>query len=115
MTALSDSSTYVARVTVQGLIRNDQERTKALDRLAKSNARAVILHVDSPGGTAAGAEQLYDSLRRSPRKKPMVVVVDGLAASGGYIAALSATTWSHAAPRWSARSACCSSIRSSPA
>jgi protease-4 len=81
---------YVARVTIRGLIRNDQERTEALDRLAKSQARAVVLHIDSPGGTAAGAEQLYDSLRAVAAKKPMVVVVDGLAASGGYIAALSA-------------------------
>jgi protease-4 len=80
---------YLARVSIRGLIRNDQERTEALDRLAKSNARAVILHIDSPGGTAAGAEQLYDSLRAVAAKKPMVVVVDGLAASGGYIAALS--------------------------
>jgi protease-4 len=84
------TGSYVARVTIRGLIRNDQERTEALDRLAKSKARAVIVRVDSPGGTAAGAEQLYDSLRSIAGKKPMVVVVDGLAASGGYIAALSA-------------------------
>ena len=44
----------------------------------------------------------------------MVVVVDGLAASGGYIAALSSEHASHATPRWSARSACCSSFRISP-
>ena len=81
---------YIARVAVRGLIRNDQERSEALDRLAKSSARAVIVHVDSPGGTAAGAEQLYASLRAIADKKPMVVVIDGLAASGGYIAALSA-------------------------
>src|SRR5215217_9235288 len=81
---------YMARVAIRGLIRNDQERTEALDRLAKSQARAVIVHIDSPGGTAAGAEQLYDSLRAVAGKKPMVVVVDGLAASGGYIAALAA-------------------------
>jgi protease-4 len=87
--ALGSGGAYVARVTIQGLIRNDQERTRQLDRLAKSSARAVILHVDSPGGTAAGAEQLYDSLRAVALKKPLVVVVDGLAASGGYIAALS--------------------------
>jgi protease IV len=79
---------YMARVAIRGLIRNDQERTEALDRLAKSQARAVIVHIDSPGGTAAGAEQLYDSLRAVAVKKPTVVVVDGLAASGGYIAAL---------------------------
>jgi protease-4 len=49
----------------------------------------VIVHIDSPGGTTAGSEQLYDSLRQLQAKKPMVVVVDGLAASGAYIAALS--------------------------
>jgi protease-4 len=88
--AFGSGGAYVARVTIQGLIRNDQERTRQLERLAKSDtARAVILHVDSPGGTAAGAEQLYDSLRGVAGRKPVVVVVDGLAASGGYIAALS--------------------------
>ncbi len=46
------------------------------------------MHIDSPGGTTAGSEQLYDSLLRLKAKKPMVVVVDGLCASGGYIAAL---------------------------
>jgi protease-4 len=50
----------------------------------------VILHIDSPGGTTAGSEQLYDTLRALQAKKPLVVVVDGLAASGAYIAALSA-------------------------
>jgi len=50
----------------------------------------VIVHIDSPGGTTAGSEQLYGALRELQSKKPMVVVVDGLAASGAYIAALSA-------------------------
>jgi protease-4 len=81
---------YIARITVQGLIRGNQDRVAALERLGRSRARAVILHIDSPGGTTAGAEQLYDSLRALQAKKPMVVVVDGLAASGAYIAALSA-------------------------
>jgi protease-4 len=86
----ADTGSYIARVTVNGIIRNDQDRVEALDRLARSRARAVVVHIDSPGGTAAGAEQLYASLREVATKKPMVVVVDGLAASGGYIAALSA-------------------------
>ena len=46
------------------------------------------MHINSPGGTVAGSEELYDSLIKLKAKKPMVVVVDGLAASGGYIAAL---------------------------
>ncbi|HZL41493.1 MAG TPA: signal peptide peptidase SppA [Pseudolabrys sp.] len=80
---------YVARIKVQGLIRGNEDRSEALERLAKSRARAVIVHIDSPGGTTAGSQQLYDSLRALQDKKPMVVVVDGLAASGAYIAALS--------------------------
>jgi protease-4 len=78
----------IARVTIEGLIRASRQRVEALDRLAQSNAKAVIVHVNSPGGTVAGSEQLYDSLMRVKAKKPMVVVVDGLAASGGYIAAM---------------------------
>ena len=80
---------YIARVTIEGLIRGDRDRVQALDRLARSSlARAVIVHVDSPGGTTAGSEQLYDSLSRLRDKKPLVIVVDSLAASGGYITAL---------------------------
>jgi protease IV len=81
---------YIARIKVQGLIRGNQDRVEALEKLAQSRARAVIVHIDSPGGTTAGSEQLYDSLRALQAKKPMVVVVDGLAASGAYIAAISA-------------------------
>jgi protease IV len=81
---------YIARVKVQGLIRTNQDRVEALARLGRSATRAVIVHIDSPGGTTAGSEQLYDALRELQAKKPMVVVVDGLAASGAYIAALSA-------------------------
>src|SRR5215831_5535932 len=80
---------YIARLTISGLIRGDQNRTEQLDRLARSTvARAVILHVDSPGGTTAGSEQLFNALGRLREKKPLVVVVDSLAASGGYITAL---------------------------
>jgi protease-4 len=80
---------YIARVTIEGLIRGDRDRVQALDRLARSSlARAVIIHVDSPGGTTAGSEQLYDSLSRLRDKKPIVIVVDSLAASGAYITAL---------------------------
>ena len=82
---------YIARVTISGLIRGDQERVRALDLLGNSSlARAVIVHVDSPGGTTAGSEQLFNSLSRLREKKPLVVVVDSMAASGGYITALAA-------------------------
>jgi protease-4 len=86
---LTGVSPYIARVTISGLIRDDRDRVEALERLGKSKmARAVIIHVDSPGGTTAGSEQLFDALSQLRDKKPMVVVVDGLAASGGYITAI---------------------------
>jgi protease-4 len=80
----------IARVTITGLIRSDQDRVAAFDRLANSRVKAVIVHINSPGGTTAGSEELHHSLIGLKSKKPMVVVVDGLAASGGYIAAIAA-------------------------
>ena len=84
------TSGSIARVNIDGVIRSDQERVEALERLEKSKAEAVILHINSPGGTTAGSEQLYDALVRLKAKKPLVVVVEGLAASGGYITAIAA-------------------------
>jgi len=87
---LTAGSDYIARVKITGLIRNDQERVDSLERLAKSTtAKAVIVRIDSPGGTTAGSEQLHKALKNVAASKPLVVVVDGLAASGGYIAAMS--------------------------
>jgi protease-4 len=83
------AGSYIARITVKGIIQGDDERVRKLDKLAETeNVRAVILHINSPGGTTAGSEQLYDAIKRLKEKKPLVVVVDGLAASGGYITAL---------------------------
>jgi protease IV len=88
MTAGGD---YIARIKINGLIRNDQDRVESLEKLAKArSAKAVIVHIDSPGGTTAGSEQLHNALKGVAAEKPLVVVVDGLAASGGYIAAMSA-------------------------
>jgi protease-4 len=78
----------IARIKIEGLIQSDSDRVAALERLERSSAKAVIVHINSPGGTTAGSEQLYDALMRLKAKKPIVVVVDGLCASGGYIAAL---------------------------
>jgi protease IV len=82
------ASGSIARVHIDGLIRSDNQRVEALERLQKSSAAAVVVHINSPGGTTAGSEQLYDALMRLKAQKPMVVVVEGLAASGGYITAI---------------------------
>jgi len=84
------TSGSIARINIEGLIRSNFDRVEALEQLEKSKAAAVIVHINSPGGTTAGSEQLYDALVRLKAKKPLVVVVEGLAASGGYITAIAA-------------------------
>jgi protease-4 len=75
---------------VSGLIRNDQERVESLDEAGKVERQGRDRAYRQPGGTTAGSEQLHGALRGVAAAKPLVVVVDGLAASGGYIAAMSA-------------------------
>ena len=84
------TSGSIARLHIDGLIRSNADRVEALERLEKSGVAAVVVHINSPGGTTAGSEQLYDALVRLKAKKPLVVVVEGLAASGGYITAIAA-------------------------
>ena len=84
------TSGSIARIQIDGLILSDNDRVAALERLEKSSAAAVIVHINSPGGTTAGSEQLYDALTSLKAKKPLVVVVEGLAASGGYITTIAA-------------------------
>jgi protease-4 len=85
---IEKSSAHVARVTVGGLIRNDRLRVELFDEIEKSGAKAVLIVIDSPGGTVTGSEQLFKSLRKLSEKKTVVAVVEGSAASGAYIAAI---------------------------
>jgi protease-4 len=81
---------HIARVAIGGLITGDDATLKVIRDIGDSNAKAVVLSIESPGGTTTGAEKLYDELRRLAAKKPVVAVVGTLAASGAYIAALGA-------------------------
>ena len=79
---------HIARLSIEGVITGDRGTLKLIDQIEKSKAQAVILSIDSPGGTTTGAEKLYGALRRLAAKKPVVAVVNNMAASGAYIAAL---------------------------
>jgi protease-4 len=79
---------HVAKVAISGFISGSPRTIELLKDVSDSKASAVLVMIDSPGGTTAGAEALYDSLRRLAAKKPTVAVVSSIAASGGYIAAL---------------------------
>lgn len=82
---------HVARIHVDDVIYTDLERDRILAEMAEDeNVRALIVHIDSPGGTVVGAEALYDGLNQIGADVPVVAVMDGVAASGGYLAALAA-------------------------
>lgn len=83
---------HISRVTVNGLITEDRKLLEAINGLADDNrVKAVILSIDSPGGSVAGGESLHDAVARVAAKKPVVAVMGGLAASAGYMIALPAT------------------------
>jgi protease IV len=82
---------HIARMRVTGMITGNDVQLKALKEIAENDmARALIVRIDSPGGTTSGSEALYDVLRDVSAKKPVVAVMDSVAASGGYITALAA-------------------------
>ena len=81
----------IARIDVSGIIVDDRDMQKLLEDLGEtSRVKAVILSIDSPGGTTTGAEAFYEATRKLAGKKPVVAVLGTVAASGGYIAAISA-------------------------
>jgi protease-4 len=81
---------HIARLKISGVITGDDRTVKLLEDIEKSPATALILNVNSPGGTTEGSERLYDAIRKVAAKKPVVATVGTMAASGAYIAALGA-------------------------
>ena len=81
--------THVARLPIGGLITSDQGMQDLLEDLAEDRTvAALVLDIDSPGGTTAGSEALYLAIRDVAAVKPVVSVVSNTAASGAYIAAM---------------------------
>ncbi|QDZ02178.1 signal peptide peptidase SppA [Nitratireductor mangrovi] len=78
----------IAKVRIEGTITEDEELLERLDKIAESDAvKGVILNIDSPGGTTAGGEAIFEAVRKLADKKPVVAQVGTLAASAGYMIA----------------------------
>jgi protease IV len=87
--AVIEKQSHIARITISGIIAKDKKRSKVLDDVADdSDAKALIVVVNSPGGTVVGAEQLYGQLREVAKKKPVVITMGTLATSAGYYIAV---------------------------
>lgn len=84
----STSADHIARIRIEGTITEDEELLKQLERIRlSSSVKGVIVSIDSPGGTTAGGEAIFDEVRRLAEAKPVVAQVGTLAASAGYMIA----------------------------
>lgn len=79
----------IARVSINGVIATDPARLRILNELADNDAvKAVIVAINSPGGTTAGGEELYEALSALRARKPVVAVISELGASAAYMTAI---------------------------
>lgn len=82
---------HLARLNIDGIITDQPRLTRAVEKLATDrNVAALIVSIDSPGGSVAGGEGLHDAIAMVAAKKPVVAVMGGLAASAGYMVAVPA-------------------------
>ena len=87
--AFNPDQPHIARISINGMIVDDFAREELIDRLADNeNAKAVIVRINSPGGTVAASESLFNGLRAVSESKPTVSFISTIGASGGYITAL---------------------------
>lgn len=79
----------IARIEIGGTIGSDRDRTELLKQLGDDpHVKAVLVTINSPGGTTVGGEELYESLSALRAKKPVVATVNELGASAAYMTAI---------------------------
>jgi protease-4 len=82
----------VGVVEVKGVISSSDAILKDLKRFREADdIRAILVRVSSPGGAVAPAQEIHDAVIRAKKKKPVVVSMGDVAASGGYYLAAGAS------------------------
>lgn len=80
---------HIARITVSGVIVEDKALTDLIAEAAEADSvEAIIIAIDSPGGSTSGGEGLYDAIRKAADAKPTAATVGTMATSAGYMAAI---------------------------
>jgi protease-4 len=81
----------IAVVSVRGFIADSKEVVDQLKKYRKDDrVKAIILRIDSPGGSTAASQEIYREIERTTPKKKVVASMGNVAASGGYYIALAA-------------------------
>ncbi|MFW0776804.1 MAG: signal peptide peptidase SppA [Rickettsiales bacterium] len=82
---------FIARITFDGFIGDDRDIYELIDDVAQNpKAKAIIVWLDTPGGSAVGGEEIFLRLRAAAKDKPVVAVMRSISASAGYMIALAA-------------------------
>jgi protease-4 len=88
---LKGGADHVARIKIEGIITDDHKLVAAIDAVTDDpTAKALILQIDSGGGTTVGGEVLYNAVRRAVAAKPVVSLIGGTGASAAYLIAIAA-------------------------
>lgn len=88
-----DSGPQVGVVEVIGPITDSKKAVKDIRRFVKDdNIKALVIRVDSPGGSVGPSQEIYDAVKKAKAIKPLVVSMGSTAASGGYYIACGADT-----------------------
>ena len=81
----------VGLVEIKGILLSAKPHVEQIQRFRKiSNVKAVLLRIDSPGGSVAPAQEIYEAIHRTREEKPVVASLGSVAASGGYYIASAA-------------------------
>lgn len=85
----SPESDYIALVAIEGVITTNPTRLAILNDLAEDErVMGVIVRINSPGGTTAGGEEIYEALTKLRQQKPVVSIINEMGASAAYMSAI---------------------------
>jgi protease IV len=80
---------FIASIQISDVIEEDLQIARKLKEIAEDDKiKALIVNINSPGGSVVGSEMIYNALRKVSKNKPVVCVLGTVAASGGYLVAL---------------------------
>ncbi len=91
--AVTANQNTIAVIEIDGRMTIDTAETVSNQLYAArqdTSVKAVVLRVNSPGGTISAAESVYMAVNATAQQKPVVASVGGIAASGGYFSLLPA-------------------------
>tara|TARA_Y100000591_G_C21852896_1_gene712853 strand:- start:4519 stop:5457 length:939 start_codon:yes stop_codon:yes gene_type:complete len=82
---------HIANYSITGLLVESDQILEDLEYLeSEDNVKAIIITVDSPGGTTVSAEEIFLKIRSISTTKPIVVVMKNIATSGAYLFSIGA-------------------------